>query len=80
MTTALQAVPGHSVRVDHVRDYTDRAVRGPVDIARLVASAEAELLDADHRSDTVHVISALRRLVGIAGLAKATADRLEAGR
>lgn len=70
----------HSVRVeplvaDRIREYG--AVRTPTDLARLVASAEAELLQADHVGDTVGVISSLRRLVAIGGLAKAAADRLE---
>lgn len=80
MTTALRAVSDHSVRVDRISDYTDRRPIQPLDVAVRAAKASADLLEAEMANDRVGMITACRRLIGLAGLAKTVADTLEAGR
>ena len=66
LVTALEQ---HSIRVD----------RTPADLAGLARQAAWDIDEGVATDDTDRVIAGLRRLIGVGGLAKATADRLEAG-
>lgn len=71
---------GHSTHVDRIRAYADGLPVQPFEIAGIAAKAVAELIAAVATNDVDGIIAADRRLVAVGGLAKANADRLEAGR
>ena len=62
----MTVVEQHSVHVDRVQ-----SIREPWDLARLAREAATDI-------DRGHPVDGLRRLVAIGGLAKSSADILEA--
>ena len=69
----MTAVEQHSV-------HADRHTRQPIDIANLARQAAWDIDEGLERDQPERVIGGLRRLVAIGGLAKSSADILEAGR